>query len=169
MANYDNVYIQAIGPRTMWVKPLDYEVNIDETKGIIEALINEPLNPKAAYFGTQEEAKAMIELKIKTPQAVNKGKKRISKMQNKTPLLLTKGKGEDVKDDEEIEQQESEEEEEPLKEKGKVTITKPAKIVVLSRRSYRKKNNKEGEDVIFKKPPPTFEERIKAMESGSCM
>ena len=51
----------------MWVKPLDYKVNIDETKDIIEALINEPTNPKAPYFGTYDEAKARIELEIKLP------------------------------------------------------------------------------------------------------
>ena len=49
------------------MKPLGYEVNIDETKDIIEALINEPVNPRTAYFGTYEEAKARIELEIKLP------------------------------------------------------------------------------------------------------
>ena len=46
----------------MWVKPLQYEVNINETKDIIEALVNEPIDPKSPYFGTHEEAKARIEL-----------------------------------------------------------------------------------------------------------
>ena len=67
MIDYDNVYIQAVRPRTVWVKPLGYEVNIDDTKDIIEALINELLNPKATYFGTYEEAKARIELEINLP------------------------------------------------------------------------------------------------------
>lgn len=42
-------------------------MNIDETKYIIEALINETIDPKAAYFGTCDEAKARIELEIKLP------------------------------------------------------------------------------------------------------
>ena len=62
MVDYDNLYIQVVRPRNVWVKPLGYEVNIDETKDIIEALINELVNPKATYFGTYEEAKARIEL-----------------------------------------------------------------------------------------------------------
>ena len=49
----------------MWVKPLGYEVNIDETKDIIEALMNEPIDPKAPYFGTYDKAKAKIELELK--------------------------------------------------------------------------------------------------------
>ena len=67
MVDCDNVYIQAVRPRIVWVKPLGYEVNIDETKDIIKALINEPINPKAAYFGTYEEAKERIELETKLP------------------------------------------------------------------------------------------------------
>ena len=61
------VYIQEVKHRVVWVKPLSYEVNIDETKDIIEALINEPVDPKAPYFGTYDEAKARIELEIKLP------------------------------------------------------------------------------------------------------
>ena len=124
--------------RIVWVKPLGYEVNIDEIKDVIEALINEPVNPKATYFGSYEEAKARIELEIKLPQAVNKGRKRIAKMQTKITLMLTKGKGED--EEEGAKGEESKEEEVPLKKKGKVTITKP---IVFSWRTSRKKLGKE--------------------------
>ena len=65
MVDCDNVYIQVFRSRILWVEPLGYEINIDETKDIIEALINDPENPKVAYFGTYEEAKARIELEIK--------------------------------------------------------------------------------------------------------
>ena len=89
MVDSDKVYIQAVRPRIAWVKPLGYEVNIDETKDIIEALVNEPLDPKAFYFGTYDKAKARIELEIKLPQEMNKGKKRISKLKTSSTLLLT--------------------------------------------------------------------------------
>ena len=110
----------------MWVKPLGYEVVIDETKDIIEALVNEPVDPKAAYFGTYDEAKARIELEIKLPQEVSKGKRRIEKMKSSSTILLTKGKGEDEQG-EEVEDKEESKKEEPLKKKGKVIITKPTK------------------------------------------
>ena len=48
-------------------KPLGYEVNIDETKDIIEKLVNEPVDPKVAYFGSYDEVKARIDLEIKLP------------------------------------------------------------------------------------------------------
>ena len=96
------VCIQAVRPRIAWVKPLPYEVNIDETQNIIEALINEPVDPKKPIFGNFEEAKARIELGIKLPQAIDKGKRNLAKMKVASPtLMLTKGKGEDAKEEEE--------------------------------------------------------------------
>lgn len=50
-----------------WVKPLGYEVNIDDTRDIIEAVLNEPVDPKEPYFGTYEEANARVSLEIKLP------------------------------------------------------------------------------------------------------
>lgn len=46
MVDYDKVYIQAVKPRVVWVKPLAYEVNIDDTRDIIKAFLNEPMDPK---------------------------------------------------------------------------------------------------------------------------
>ena len=125
MVDCDRVYIQVARPRTVWVKPLPYEVNIYKIKDTIEALINEPIDPNAPYFGTYEEAKARIELSIKLPQAVNKGRKRMAKMQSSSPLMLTKGKGEDIAEEEE--EEESEEEPTLVKKKGKVNIVKTPK------------------------------------------
>ena len=76
------------------VKPLRYEVNIDDTKDIIKALKNEPMDPKAPYFCTYEEAKARISLEIKIPQSMKRGRKKVERIikENKSsssPLLLT--------------------------------------------------------------------------------
>ena len=56
----------------VWVKPPSYEVNIDDTKDIIEALMNEPFYPKDTYFSTYDEAKARIQFEIKLPQEISK-------------------------------------------------------------------------------------------------
>lgn len=150
MVDSDKVYIQVVKPKTVWVKPLPYEVNIDEEKDIIEALINEPIDP--------DEAKARIEIEIKLPQVVNKGKRRIAKLKSSIPLMLTKGEGEDV------DEEESKKEEELVKKKGKVIITKPPKpsTTVFTRRSRKK-----GSDVVLSKPPLTFQEKMKEMEEGA--
>jgi hypothetical protein len=157
MVDNDKVYIRVVRPRIAWVKPLGYEVNIDETKDIIEALVNDLFGPKDTY----DEAKARIELEIKLPRAINKGKKRIAKLKTSSTLLLTEGKGED----EELEDEDVEYEEEPLRKKGKVITSKPPKpsTAVFTRRSSRKKADKERGDIIFKKPPPTFQDRLKEL------
>ena len=78
------------------VKSLPYEVNIEETRDIVEALVNEPFDPKLPSFGTYDEAKSIIELGIKIPQALSRGKKRVAKLKIvEGPLMITKGKGED--------------------------------------------------------------------------
>ncbi|GLJ11594.1 hypothetical protein SUGI_0172270 [Cryptomeria japonica] len=135
-------------PRVAWVKPLPYEINIDEARDIIEALINEPAIPNTPTFGTYDEAKARIELEIKLPKAITSTKRKAAKETEET-------------------EEESEEEAETPKKKGKVVITKPKlKTAVFTRRT--RKGQKETE-VVFRKPPPTFEEKLKQLEQGSGM
>ena len=47
---YNKTHIQTVRHRIAWVKPLAYEVNIDDTRDTIEALINELIDLKATYF-----------------------------------------------------------------------------------------------------------------------
>ncbi|GLJ30911.1 hypothetical protein SUGI_0615370 [Cryptomeria japonica] len=134
-------------PRVAWVKPLPYEINIDEARDIIEALINEPAIPNTPAFGTYDEAKARIELEIKLPKAITSTKRKAAKIEET--------------------EEESEEEAETPKKKGKVVITKPKpKTAVFTRRT--RKGQKESK-VVFRKPPPTFEEKLKQLEQGSGM
>ena len=160
----DKVYIQVAKPRIVWVKPLGYEVSIDEVEDIIKALINELVDFKAAYFGMYDEAKARIELEIKLPQAVNKEKRRIEKLKSSAPLFLTNGKGEDEKG-EEVKDEEEYEKEEPLKKKGKVIITKPTNpsTTIFTQRSRKKA--KKGGDIIFSRTSPTFQDRMKELKN----
>ena len=93
------MYIQAVRPRVAWVKPLPYEVNFEEAKDIIEALVNELVDLKIPIFGTYEEAKRRIELSIKILQALSRGKKMAVKLKSvEGPLMITKGKGKDEED-----------------------------------------------------------------------
>ena len=67
-------------------------------------------------------------------------------------------------------------EEEPIRKKGKVILTKPTKsstIVFIRRASRSRKKMKLGEEdaeeIIFKKPPPTFQEKLKEIEGEARM
>ncbi|GLJ43345.1 hypothetical protein SUGI_0900360 [Cryptomeria japonica] len=134
-------------PRVAWVKPLPYEINIDESRDIIEALINEPAIPNTPAFGTYDEAKARIELENKLPKATTSTKRKAAKTEET--------------------EEESEEETETSKKKGKVVITKPKpKTAVFTRKT--RKGQKENE-ILFRRPPPTFEEKLKQLEQGSGM
>src|SRR5271156_1241133 len=136
MVDCDKVYIQAAIPRVAWVKPFPYEINIDEARDIIEALVNEPAIPNIPAFGTYDEAKARIELEIKLPQAITSCKRKAAKIKPTlgSPMITEdKGEDEEKEESEELEKEESEKSEEeeskkeaePPKKKGKVIITKP--------------------------------------------
>lgn len=133
-----------------WMQEIFFMISwyINDNGNIIEALLNQSIDSKATYFGTYDEAKARIELKIKISQAISKGKKRITKLtQNCYTLLLKEGKR-DVED--EIDETKSKEE--PIKKKGEVIITKPSKssTTILTRRTSRKKLKLgEAEDIVF--------------------
>ncbi|GLJ11339.1 hypothetical protein SUGI_0152850 [Cryptomeria japonica] len=119
----------------------------DEARDIIEALINEPAIPNTPAFGTYDEAKARIELENKLPKATTSTKRKAAKIEES--------------------EEESEEETETSKKKGKVVITKPKpKTVVFTRKT--RKGQKESE-ILFRRPPPTFEEKLKQLEQGSGM
>ena len=69
------------------------------------------MDPKATYFRTYDETKTRIELEIKLPQVVNKGRKRVEKIlkdtkQESCPLMLIKGKYDDIEDGDEEEEEE---------------------------------------------------------------
>ncbi|GLJ36889.1 hypothetical protein SUGI_0745730 [Cryptomeria japonica] len=104
--------------------------------------------PNTPAFGTYDEAKARIELEIKLPKAITSTKRKAAKETEET-------------------KEELEEEAETPKKKGKVVITKPKlKTAVFTRRT--RKGQKESE-VVFRKPPSTFEEKLKQLEQGSGM
>ncbi|GLJ28350.1 hypothetical protein SUGI_0557560 [Cryptomeria japonica] len=103
--------------------------------------------PNTPAFGTYDEAKARIELENKLPKATTSTKRKAAKTEES--------------------EEESEEETETSKKKGKVVITKPKpRTAVFTRRT--RKGQKESE-ILFRRPPPTFEEKLKQLEQGSGM
>ena len=154
MVDCDRVYIQEFISRVAWVKPLPYEINIDEERDIIEALVNEAANSNLPTFDTYDEAKKRIELSIKIPQAISRGKKRVAKLKiTEGPLMLTKGKDRDEEEEEsDNEKDELEKEEEPPKKKGNVIITKPQKKPTTVFTWRTRKCKKESEPIFIQSP-----------------
>ncbi|GLJ12451.1 hypothetical protein SUGI_0191030 [Cryptomeria japonica] len=109
--------------------------------------IAESLDPSGAQSRIPSKAKARIELENKLPKATTSTKRKAAKTEET--------------------EEESEEETETSKKKGKVVITKPKpKTAVFTRKT--RKGQKESE-ILFRRPPPTFEEKLKQLEQGSGM
>ncbi|GLJ40689.1 hypothetical protein SUGI_0840240 [Cryptomeria japonica] len=109
--------------------------------------IAKSLDPSGAQSRIPSKAKARIELENKLPKATTSTKRKAAKTEET--------------------EEESEEETETSKKKGKVVITKPKpKTAVFTRKT--RKGQKESE-ILFRRPPPTFEEKLKQLEQGSGM
>lgn len=66
------------------------------------------MDPKDTYFRIYDEAKTIISLEIQIPQILKRGKKGIENFENKfgkidAPLVLTKGKDDDIEEGKEKE------------------------------------------------------------------
>ena len=70
-------------------------------------------------------------------------------------------------DEDESKEEKYKKEEDLARKKGKVDITKPPKssTIVFTRTSMKKW----GSEVLFSKPPPTFQERLKKLEVGTSI
>ncbi|GLJ26886.1 hypothetical protein SUGI_0525910 [Cryptomeria japonica] len=109
--------------------------------------IAESLDPSGAQSRIPSKAKAIIELENKLPKATTSTKRKAAKTEET--------------------EEESEEETKTSKKKGKVVITKPKPKTAMFTRKTRK-GQKESE-ILFRRPPPTFEEKLKQLEQGSGM
>ena len=63
LGDYDKVLL-AVRLGIKWLKPLAYEVNIDDIRDIVEEIINDLMDPKDTYFGTYDEFKTRVSLDI---------------------------------------------------------------------------------------------------------
>ena len=55
-------------PRVRWLRPLGYEINIDEASATIIALLAEEIDKSAKPFGTYDVVKSKVEMKLNKHQ-----------------------------------------------------------------------------------------------------
>ena len=65
LVDTDYTYVQAIISRVAWLRPLPYEVIIDEITTTITALLAEEVDKSDKVFGKYEEAKTQITFNLK--------------------------------------------------------------------------------------------------------
>lgn len=168
LVDIDYTYIQAAIPRVRWLKPLGYEVNIDEASSAITPLLEKEIDKSAPHFGTYDVVRSKVDMEMKTSSTLKKKEKLVKKLKAKLgegtaegeeeeegeePLEITQGMGEDA------EQEESAEEEAPKLEpkkrkarkqpaaqpKPKKPIAKPTPAKPTTRADTSKKDHTEKE------------------------
>ena len=54
LVDIDYTYVQVAIPRVRWMRPLGYEINIDEASTTITTLLAEEIDKSAPHFGTYD-------------------------------------------------------------------------------------------------------------------
>ena len=99
--------MQASTPRVRWLRPLGYEINVDEASTTITALLAEEIDKSAKIFGNYEMVKSKITMELQIASTHKKKDKLVKKLKSKF--------GEGEKEEEEKEEDEEKEQaQEPL-------------------------------------------------------
>lgn len=101
LVDIDYTYIQVVIPRVRWLRPLGYELDVDEAYAVITTLLVEEVDKTAKPFGTFDVVKLKIEKEIKTASVIKKKDELIKKLKNKF--------GEGAKAEAEVEEEDDEE------------------------------------------------------------
>ena len=112
LVDIDFTYIQAIVPRIRWLRPLLYEIDVDEASTTITTLLAEEFDKEAKYFGTYDIVKSRVSTNLKIASSMRKNDKIIKKLKSQLgvgddeedveeakeegPLAITQGLGGDI-------------------------------------------------------------------------
>ena len=94
LVDEDYTYIQDIVPRVRWLRPLPYEIDIDDALAAITTLLAKELDKGAPYFGVYDIVKSRVNTDLKIASSVKKKDKIVKKLKSQLS----------IKDDEENEE-----------------------------------------------------------------
>ena len=77
LVDVDYTFVQATHPRVRWLRPLGYEINVDEAS---IALLAEEIDKDAKTFGNYEMAKSKITMELKTASVIKKKEKLLKQL-----------------------------------------------------------------------------------------
>ena len=60
LVDIDFTYIQAALPRVRWLRPLGYEINVDEASTAIITLLSKEFDKEEKHFGTYDIVKSRV-------------------------------------------------------------------------------------------------------------
>ena len=76
----DYTYIQASITRVRWLRPLGYEINVDEASAAITTFLAEEIDKEAKPFGTYDIVKSRVEIDLKMASTLKKKDKMVKKL-----------------------------------------------------------------------------------------
>ena len=103
LVDIDFTYVQAVLPRVRWLRPLGYELDIDQASAAIIALLAEEVDKNANTFGTYVTIKSRVVTELKTTTIVKKKDKLMRKIKKK--FGVEEGKIEEAEEEEDIEEE----------------------------------------------------------------
>jgi len=83
LVDIDYTYIQAAIPRVRWLRPLGYELNIDEALVAITTWVSEEIDKIAKPFGTYDVVRSKVEMELKTTLLIKRKDKLVRKLKKK--------------------------------------------------------------------------------------
>ena len=83
LVDIDFTYIQAAIPRVGWLRPLGYEINVDEAFATITTLLVEEMDKEAKTFGTYDIVKSRVEIDLKMASTIKRKDKMVKKIKEK--------------------------------------------------------------------------------------
>ena len=95
LVDIDYTYIESPIPRVRWLRPLGYEINIDEASTTIIALLVEEIDKSSPHFGTYDVVRSMVDMELKTASTLKKKDKLVKKIKVKLGEGTTKGEEEE--------------------------------------------------------------------------
>ena len=83
MVDIDYTYIQVVIPRVRWLRPLGYELDVDQPSATITTLLAEEIDKAAKHFGTYDIVKSRVVIDLKKTTVVKKKDKLIKKIKKR--------------------------------------------------------------------------------------
>ena len=105
LVDIDYTYIQAATPRVRWLRPLGYEINIDEAFVAITTLLVEEIDKTAKSFCTFDVVKSKVEMELKIASTIKKKDRLVKKLKARFGEGAVKAEEEEEEEDDEEEQE----------------------------------------------------------------
>ena len=79
----DFTYIQEIIPRIRWLRPLGYELDVDQASTTIKTFLAKDIDKTTKHFGTHDVVKSKVVTDLKTTSAIKRKNKLVKKLKKK--------------------------------------------------------------------------------------